>query len=227
MYKHVSNPKEIWFQKSLVCSQVEAGKIPADQLLCCFENTKTCSPYSDDSDCLGYDKQVAKCHSLNNFVACNRAENLTDVDARRVCGWQDALFCVSTKASETPPRNPKLIKWIISRSTVEESLNGVLACYNGQDYYLCDSSNNDYTTSSTCGDLFSPEYKCTDENSTKPYRNPVGQLCGVMPTITETVSVPNPTLVLGLSAGLGVTGFLAIGTFALVLNKHFRGKWFC
>ena len=90
MYKPISNYNnpENPSQKSSLCSQVEAGEITTDQLLCCpndaVNKTGKCVDYS--SNCTSSDNRIAKCHNLTNFDACRRTNNQTDVNAVRVCG---------------------------------------------------------------------------------------------------------------------------------------------
>ena len=96
MYKSITNcPAEDTPGKSLVCSQLETGKIPTDQLLCCFDNKCSADP-TDLVNC-AQPKQLSHCHNITNLDACQRIDQL----ARQVCDWQGGFFCLSTKGLST------------------------------------------------------------------------------------------------------------------------------
>src|SRR5438045_4162861 len=81
-------------EESVACNQVEAGKVLADQLLCCDNTTSSCT--NDFSNCHNYTtQQIAMCRNITTLDACRR----TDPLARRVCDWQGGLFCLSTRAT--------------------------------------------------------------------------------------------------------------------------------
>jgi hypothetical protein len=104
-----------------------------------------------------------------------------------------------------------------------------VACDNGQNFQVCNSTDNSVAYL-TCGDIFQDEYDCVWRNNSgvgELVRSPLGELCELMPLPTETV-VPSDyqALKIGLGTGVGVAGLFALGSFGLILNKHFRGKWF-
>ena len=211
MYKPINNFNDT---KSLACSLAEAGKIPADKLLCCSKKDSSCIV---DPNCFGDEYEVAQCHNITTSNVCRRTDEL----ALRACDWEgNLLYCLSAGASRKSDeysRFPDAIKWMINRNNnMEESYN-TTACDNGSGYQKCDSGGD-----LLCDDLFDKDYNCTWNNFTtgaKINRRPVGQLCEVSPPPPPP---PCPLPTVGLATGIPL-GILLIA--ATVLAFYYRQKY--
>ena len=231
MYKPISNSNE----KSLICKQVEEGKINPEQLYCCEKDFNTCSPYS--SSCVtgpSKDNEVAKCYNIGSydaFDACRR----TDANAAHVCGWKDSLFCISTSVLQhvEEPRYTGFnegVKWMVSRSNLEESFNNATACDYGKGYQLCNDTSGSVAYL-TCGDLFTDKYDCFWFNNTAINdkgdkitlnRHPVGQICES--TVTDIWGIGrNLALTTYIPLGIAFIGLGVITTFFYRSRKR-RGE---
>ncbi|CAG8660473.1 12671_t:CDS:2 [Ambispora leptoticha] len=206
MYRPISNFDNT--PKSVICSQAQTGKISLDQLYCC--SSKDCSTYS--SSCIS---QAAQCQDITRLDACKRADY--DVMSAQVCGgFQKGFFCLSVDTSsknyENYYRFPEAVKWMVNRTTVEES-KSITVCDDGTNYKTCNITITNSTTSiphevvavTICGDIFQRDYECKWYNVTGGTinailpRKPLGELCGAI-----EVTQQNNILIIGLGAGMGV-----------------------
>jgi len=145
---NINNDESVSFP-SLICSLVAQGNVSPDQLYCCSD--RNCTIYS--SNCFAPNK-LSQCRNASSLDACKRS----DCEARQVCDSKGSLFCLTVQASPNLPdytHFPEALGWMVNRSKLEESIDGAMACDNGQSFQLCNSGGN-----LRCGDLFSDDYRC-------------------------------------------------------------------
>ena len=214
-------------KKSTVCKQVEARNVIPDQLLCCDDTSGSCT--NDLTDCTSYDtQQIAICRNITTLDACRR----TDPLARRVCDWQDdfhGLFCLSTRTTSNVINYKYLkeaIMWMVSRNKVEESNNGITACFNGatENYQLCDPSAAGNSPNLNCTDLFYDgcnSCRWRSGTDTEALRYIKDELCEIIPPSAEVkTSNQEEHLAIDLLVVANVVVFLVLAIVCIVFIRR-------